>query len=158
MPKSPNLSRREFVNITVGAIGTVIVVSVGVPAIAYVLGPGLKIQKTEAWVPVGKVDQFKVGEPTLVSFTRTTVNGWERTTNSIGVYVTKPESGDIYVLSNVCTHLACRVSWKADGQDYVCPCHDGHFDIEGLVVSGPPPKPLIRLETKVEDNTLYVKI
>ena len=158
MPKSPNLSRREFVNITVGAIGTVIVVSVGVPAIAYVLGPGLKIQKTEAWVPVGKVDQFKVGEPTLVSFTRTTVNGWERTTNSIGVYVTKPESGDIYVLSNVCTHLACRVSWKADGQDYVCPCHDGHFDIEGLVVSGPPPKPLIRLETKVEDNTLYVKV
>jgi len=158
MPKSPNLSRREFVNITVGAIGTVIVVSVGVPAIAYVLGPGLKIQKTEAWVPVGKVDQFKVGEPTLVSFTRTTVNGWERTTNSIGVYVTKPESGDIYVLSNVCTHLACRVSWKADGQDYVCPCHDGHFDIEGLVISGPPPKPLIRLETKVEDNTLYVKV
>ena len=158
MPKSPNLSRREFVNITVGAIGTVIVVSVGVPAIAYILGPGLKIQKTEAWVPVGKVDQFKVGEPTLVSFTRTTVNGWERTTNSIGVYVTKPESGDIYVLSNVCTHLACRVSWKADGQDYVCPCHDGHFDIEGSVISGPPPKPLIRLETKVEDNTLYVKV
>jgi len=158
MPKSPNLSRREFVNITVGAIGTVIVVSVGVPAIAYVLGPGLKIQKTEAWVPVGKVDQFKVGEPTLVSFTQTRVNGWERTTNSIGVYVTKPESGDIYVLSNICTHLACRVSWKADDQDYVCPCHDGHFDIEGLVVSGPPPKPLIRLETKVEDNTLYVKI
>ena len=158
MPKSPNLTRREFVNITVGAIGTVIVVSIGVPAVAYVLGPGLKIQKSEAWVPVGKVDQFKVGEPTLVSFTRTTVNGWERTTNSIGVYVTKPVSGDIYVLSNVCTHLACRVSWKADGQDYVCPCHDGHFDIEGSVISGPPPKPLIRLETKIEDNTLYVKV
>jgi menaquinol-cytochrome c reductase iron-sulfur subunit len=158
MPKSSNLSRLEFVNITVGAIGTIIVVCVGIPAVAYVLGPGLKIQKSDAWVPVGKVDQFKVGEPTLVSFTRTTVNGWERTTNSIGVYVVKPESGDIYVLSNVCTHLSCRVTWKTDKLEFLCPCHDGVFDKEGAVVSGPPPTPLKRYETKIEDNTLYIQV
>ncbi len=158
MAKSHHLSRREFVNITVGAIGTVIVVSVGVPAVAYVLGPGLKVSKASGWVPVGKVDQFKPGEPTLVSFTRTVVNGWEKTTNSYGVYVTKPETGDIFVLSNVCTHLGCRVTWKDDMKEYLCPCHDGHFSIEGLVESGPPPAPLHRFETKIEDGTLYINL
>lgn len=158
MAKSSNISRLEFVNITIGAIGTIIVVCIGVPTIAYVLGPGLKVQKTDAWVPVGKADQFKEDEPTLVSFTRTTVNGWERTTNSIGVYVVKPASGDIYVLSNICTHLSCRVTWKEEPQEYVCPCHDGIFDIEGTVVSGPAPKPLHRYETKIEDGTVYIKV
>jgi Rieske Fe-S protein len=158
MAKSSNMSRREFVNITVGAIGTVMVVCVGVPAVAYVLGPGLKVNTTEAWVPVGEVDDFETGVPTLVSFTRTTVNGWERTTNSYGVYVTKPQGADPYVLSNVCTHLGCRVTWKEDKTEYLCPCHDGIFDIEGEIVSGPQPKPMIRYETKIEDGTLYIKL
>jgi menaquinol-cytochrome c reductase iron-sulfur subunit len=158
MAKSVNLSRREFVTITVGAIGTIMVVSVGLPAIGYVLGPGLKVSKSEAWIPLGKVDQFPAGEPTLVSFTRTQVNGWERTTNSYGVYVTKPASGEIYVFSNVCTHLGCRVTWKEDKKEYFCPCHDGIFNLEGEIVSGPPPKPLARYETKIEDNTLYIKL
>jgi len=158
MTQSSNLTRRDFVNIVVGAVGTVIVVSVGVPAVAYVLGPGLKVSKSEAWIPVGKVESFPVGVPTLVTFTRTTVNGWERTTNSYGVYVTKPESGDIYVLSNVCTHLACRVTWKEELAEYDCPCHEAVFDIEGLVVSGPPPKPLVRYATKIEEDTLYIQL
>lgn len=158
MTNSPSISRREFVNLAVGSIGAIIVVSVGIPSVAYVLGPGLNVQKSEAWVPVGKIDQFPVGEPTLVSFTRTTVNGWERTANSYGVYVTKPNSGDIYVLSNICTHLSCRVNWKEDLLQYVCPCHDAAFDIEGQIVHGPPPKPLIRYETKIEEETLYIKL
>jgi len=158
MTKSHNLSRREFVNITVGTIGTIIAVSVGLPAIAYVLGPGLKVSKAETWIPLGKVDQFPVDEPTLVSFTRTAVNGWERTTNSYGVYVTKPENTDPFVLSNVCTHLGCRVSWKTDKKEYICPCHDGIFDIDGQIVSGPQPKPMVSYETKIEDGTLYIKV
>jgi Rieske Fe-S protein len=158
MTKSTSLSRREFVNITVGAIGTVIVLSIGVPGVAYVLGPGWKVAKTDAWIPVGKVDKFEAGKPTLVSFTRTTVNGWEKTTNSYGVYVTVPDSGDPYVLSNICPHLACRVNWKDDSQEYHCPCHSAVFDIHGTVVSGPPPRPMTQYETKIENGTLYFKL
>jgi menaquinol-cytochrome c reductase iron-sulfur subunit len=158
MTESHNLSRRDFVNITVGTIGTIIAVSIGLPAIAYVLGPGLKVRTAEAWIPVGKVDQFPVGEPTLVGFTRTTVNGWEKTTVSYGVFVTKPANADPYVMSNVCTHLGCRVSWKTEKVEYLCPCHEGIFDIEGQIVSGPQPKPMVRYETKIEDGTLYIKV
>lgn len=158
MTEPHNMSRREFVNITVGTIGTIIAVTIGLPAIAYVLGPGLKVSRAEIWIPLGKVDEFPVGQPTLVSFTRTVVNGWERTTNSYGVFVTKPATGDLYVLSNVCTHLGCRVSWKTEKAEYFCPCHNGIFDIEGQIVSGPQPKPMVRYETKIEDGTLYIKV
>lgn len=158
MTKSFSLSRREFVTITAGAIGTIIVVTIGVPAVAYVLGPGLKVQKTDAWIPVGKLDQFPVDEPTLVSFTRTVVNGWERTVNSYGVYVVKPETGDPYVLSNVCTHLSCRVTWKPDDLEFFCPCHDGIFDVNGQVLDGPPPKPLVHFATKIEEGILYIQL
>ena len=62
----------------------------------------------------------------------------------------------IYRLSNIYTHLGCRVRWINDQKQYFCPCHNAAFDKIGLVVSGPPPKPLDRYETKVEDNQLYI--
>lgn len=158
MPKSPEISRRDFVTLTIGVLGTVMVVSIGLPAVAYSLGPGLKISKSDAWVPVGKVEDFPQGTPTPVSFTRTKVNGWEKTVNSYGVYVVKPAEGDPYVLSNICTHLSCRVTWKEDENIYFCPCHDGQFDIQGQVVDGPPPHPLKEYETKIEDGTLYIRL
>jgi len=41
--------------------------------------------------------------------------------------------------SLVCTHLACIVTWNAEKREFYCPCHDGFFDAEGRVLSGPPP-------------------
>ena len=45
-------------------------------------------------------------------------------------------------MSNICTHLGCRVRWVSGQEEFFCPCHDGVFDIDGNVVSGPPPRPL----------------
>jgi Rieske Fe-S protein len=41
-------------------------------------------------------------------------------------------------LSDVCPHLGCRVHWESRTKEFVCPCHDGHFDANGAPVSGPP--------------------
>jgi len=89
MTKSPNLSRRDFVSLTVGALGTIMGVVVGLPAIGYLISPALKTQKSEAWVPIGLMEIFPENTPTLVTFTRTKVNGWEKTVNSYGAYVIK---------------------------------------------------------------------
>ena len=156
MAKSPHLSRNDFVKATIGVLGTIMGVIVGVPLIGYMIAPALKRQESEAWIPAGTLDNYPVNEPTLFNFTRTTVNGWERTVNSYGVYIVrKSETGnDVVAFSNVCTHLACRVNWNDQDQEYICPCHDGKFNINGNVVAGPPPRPLDRYETKVEDGNL----
>jgi Rieske Fe-S protein len=155
MTKSPNLSRRDFVTGTIGLLGTIMGTVIGLPAIGYLLSPAFQSHQAEAWIPLGKMESFPEGTPTLVSFTRTKQNGWERTVNSFGVYVLRKGSQAL-VLSNLCTHLSCRVTWQTDANQYHCPCHDGGFDIQGQVTGGPPPRPLEQYETKVEDGTLSI--
>ena len=160
MTKPHHLSRREFVTLSVGVLGTIIAGFIGLPAIAYLISPAIKSQKTEAWVSLGPLENYLVGEPTLFTFTRTTINGWEKTVNSYGVYVYRKSEAadDLVVLSNVCTHLSCRVTWFNDVKEYDCPCHDAAFDIEGQVLSGPPPRPLDRYEHKIEEDNLFILV
>lgn len=156
MAKTPHLSRNDFVKTVTAALGTIIGVSVGVPAVAYVLSPALKTSASEAWIPLGPLDNYPVGVPTLFPFTRTKVNGWERTTNSYGVYVYRSSDTEVVAYSNVCTHLSCRVNWHEDQQLFTCPCHDAAFDINGNVAGGPPPRPLDQYQTKVEEGSLFI--
>ena len=94
----------------------------------------------------------------MYSFTRTKVNGWEKTSLSYGVYILRQESGEVIAFSNICTHLACRVTWHPDVQEYISPCHDGHFARTGEVTKGPPPRPLDRHKTKIENGSLWVSV
>ena len=157
MESRHTISRREFVALATAAVGTLIGAVVGLPALAYLLEPALKgAAAKDTWIPLGKLDSFPVGTPTLATFTRSKVNGWEKSTTSYGVFVYRKSDTDLAVFSNVCTHLSCHVNWDEGRKDYVCPCHDGHFDINGKVTAGPPPRPLDTFETKVEDGTLSI--
>ena len=153
---SSQLSRRDFVKGVTVVTGALIGVGLGVPALDYLISPGLNVKETEAWVPVGPLDNYEVGIPKLFNFNRSQINGWEKTVLSFGAFVIRKDVNDVLVLSNICTHLACRVSWHSDIQHYVSPCHNGHFDIYGNVVSGPPPRPLDEFQTKIEDGHLSI--
>ncbi len=155
-PRSSQLSRRDFVKGVVVITGTVMGLAIGLPAIDFLISPGLKVKEAEAWVPVGPFDNYEVGVPKLFSFNRTEINGWEQTVLSYGAFVVRKSETEVIVLSNICTHLACRVSWHPDIQNYVSPCHNGHFDINGSVISGPPPRPLDEFTTKIEDGKLSI--
>lgn len=41
-----------------------------------------------------------------------------------------------------CTHEGCTVQYKADESLIWCACHNGRFDLDGRVLSGPPPRAL----------------
>jgi menaquinol-cytochrome c reductase iron-sulfur subunit len=151
---SHHVSRREFVTIVSGVVGSIMAALIALPGIGFILAPAIKAKKAEGWVSLGPLENYPIGIPTLFNFTRTNINGWEKTTNSYGVYVLRKNDSDIKVLTNVCTHLGCRVSWDETTELYACPCHTAHFDIEGTVADGPPPKPLPEFETRVEDGIL----
>ncbi len=87
MTVSHDLSRRDFVRIVMTFLGTIMAVVIGLPAIAYLFSPSVKAKESDAWIPAGKIDSYPVGVPTLFSFTRTTLNGWEKTVNSFGAYL-----------------------------------------------------------------------
>jgi len=156
MAQSPDLDRRQFVTIVTAVLGSIMGAVVGLPAIGYLISPALAQRSKEAWIPLGVLDNYSIGTPTIINFTRSKVNGWEKTVNSYGVYVYRKSQTEVLVFSNICTHLSCRVTWNDEVQEYACPCHDAHFDIDGGIVFGPPPRPLDGYETKIEDGYLFI--
>ncbi len=156
MEENDQLSRRNFLAIAIGAIGALIGVVMAIPAVAYVIGPALQRKTSENWVRLGPTSQVELGTPTLFKATVETQTGWILTEEELSVYVLTEDGRDYIALSNICTHLGCRVRWITDQGLYFCPCHNAAFDKIGLVVSGPPPKPLDRFETKVENDQLFI--
>ncbi len=153
---SSQLTRREFVKGVLVITSTLMGLIIGLPALDYIIAPGLKVKEPQAWIPAGPLENYEVGVPKLFSFNRTEINGWEQTVLNYGAFVVRKNEDEVLVLSNICTHLACRVSWHPDIQNYVSPCHNGHFDIYGNVISGPPPRPLDEFESKVENGNLSI--
>ena len=152
------ISRRSFVTGVVAFLGSVIASVIGIPAIGYLIAPGLKKQTSDEWVPIGKLEDIPTDIPVLSTFTRTSQIGWERSATSFGVYVIRKSADEFDVFSNICTHLSCRVTWKEDQEAFVCPCHNGIFAKDGSIVSGPQPRPLDRFEYKIEDGMLLVHL
>lgn len=148
--------RRDFMKATIFGIGGLISAAIGLPAIGYIVGPALK-QAADVWIRLGAVSKVELNSPTLFKTTVETQTGWLTSQEEVSAYVLTDNGQDFVVLSNICTHLGCRVRWIADDGRFHCPCHDGVFAKDGTVVSGPPPRPLDRFENKVEDGILYVK-
>jgi cytochrome b6-f complex iron-sulfur subunit len=66
------------------------------------------------------------------------------------------EEGSMKAFSLVCTHLACTVTWNPEKKNFYCPCHEGLFDAEGHVISGPPPAPLERFKVEVKGDKAVI--
>jgi len=68
----------------------------------------------------------------------------------------KDTNGELKAFSAVCTHLACIVQYRADVNHIWCACHNGHFDLNGRNVEGPPPKPLEQFVVNVRADQIVV--
>ena len=64
--------------------------------------------------------------------------------------------GELRAFSQKCTHLGCVVYYQADKGEMECPCHEGFFDARtGAVRSGPPQRPLGRIDVEVRNGTVW---
>jgi menaquinol-cytochrome c reductase iron-sulfur subunit len=156
MERKERLTRSNFLSIAIWGIGALISAGIGIPAVAYIIGPALNRTKTQEWIRLGSISKIELKTPTLFKFTIQRKTGWIVNEEEVSVYALTENGRDFIAMSNICTHLGCRVRWISDREEFFCPCHNGVFDKEGKVVSGPPPRPLDRYEVKVEENQLYV--
>ena len=68
----------------------------------------------------------------------------------------RTESGELRAFSAVCTHLNCTVQYRADVNHIWCACHNGHYDLNGKNVEGPPPRPLDSFVVNVRGHQIVV--
>jgi Rieske Fe-S protein len=66
-------------------------------------------------------------------------------------------SGDYRAMSATCTHLSCTVQFRDDMQQVWCACHNGHYDLNGRNIAGPPPRPLELYEVQVRGEEVFVR-
>ncbi|HEX5323362.1 MAG TPA: Rieske (2Fe-2S) protein [Capsulimonadaceae bacterium] len=100
--------------------------------------------QTASWIPIGKASDFPKGAVKRVTL--------PPTLNSEVIYVTHQANDTYLALWARCTHRGCVVDYNQPDQQYICPCHHGRFDTLGRNISGPPPRPLVLLNTQVDKS------
>jgi len=165
-----DLTRRAFFVKTLATLGGLLAAAVAVPVVGFGSAPfwrartDLKLLSTavtpvlrgSGWASAGKLDDFTVGEPRLVTLTREVVDGWVKQNAHIACYVMRTGETEAVAFDHHCTHLGCPLAWSGGAKRFLCPCHGGAFDATGRVVAGPPPRPMLGYKTKVEAGEIMV--
>ncbi|HDL04255.1 MAG TPA: ubiquinol-cytochrome c reductase iron-sulfur subunit [candidate division Zixibacteria bacterium] len=63
------------------------------------------------------------------------------------------DKDEVKAFSAICTHLDCTVQYREDLGTIWCACHNGHYDLEGRNIAGPPPRPLKKFAVHIENAT-----
>ena len=156
MANSEELGRRKFLSGVIGMVATAVAAIVGLPAIGYLISPGIKTQNTDEWLTLGPIDSLTPGVPTGFPFSRRIKDGWVEAAQTGVAFAVTDDGQNVQVFSNVCTHLSCRVNWDEGRNGFFCPCHDGLFGLHGEILAGPPPRPLDQFQTKIENGQISI--
>ncbi len=137
------MKRKTFINLFLGGslIGTI--ASFLYPVIRYLIPPKQSEADVKS-ISVAKAGELAPNTSKLFKFGSTP-----------GILVNTNE-GELHAFVAICTHLTCTVVYEADSEILFCPCHNGRFDINGNVISGPPPAPLEALEVKIVGEDIIV--
>ena len=137
------------------ALWGVISAALAVPALRYIFGA--KSSQGEAeWLEVGDVSQLPKGIPQEMSFERTRGDAWRAVREKSTVWVVKSDDGKVKAFAPGCTHLGCAFHYEETKRQFLCPCHDSYFTLDGKVLSGPAPRALDQHASRVVNNKLSI--
>ena len=136
--------KRSFMSWLIIGFGLLTIAALAFPVLNFLRPPDNKLELTGP-VRVGSVTGFAEGTARRLRIHGDTV------------MVVRDHAGRFRAVSGDCTHLdPCQLDWNLERQQLLCPCHGGVFDILGNVVDGPANAPLLRFETAVVKDTLFV--
>lgn len=153
--KGEPVTRKRFLGYLIGGISGIIAATIATPLIGYFLSP-LWRKHPPLYTPIARTEDIPMGEPTFITYEQRIRDGWYFTTLSKGAWIVNKDGSEFIVYDPKCTHLNCPYYWDKESKVFLCPCHDGGFDIDGNVIFGPPPRPLDRLEFTIEDGSIMV--
>ena len=158
------ITRRRFMTGTAHGAGALMTMGISLPALAFAVGP-IFDNVSLGWQPVGPPDIFP--DDNYIPAIITTAPGVGEAGKST-VYIrarnpkvdtTPPNQYNRWVaLTNRCAHLGCPVRWVPAAERFICPCHGGVYDLQGVRVAGPPPRPLDRFYTRLNTKTNLVEV
>jgi cytochrome b6-f complex iron-sulfur subunit len=70
-------------------------------------------------------------------------------------YLTKVND-EVVALSEICSHLGCRVPFCGSSGRFECPCHGSVFNRAGDHLAGPAPRGMDRFEVEIVDGLVEI--
>ena len=145
MEQDKKEGRRGFLNALIGGGATAYLGMILYPVLRYLVPPHIPEADVSS-VPVGKVSDIAPNEGVLFKFGR-----------KPGLLLRTPE-GELKAFVAICTHLDCTVQYRSDMKLIWCACHNGQFDLNGINIAGPPPRPLTPLKVNLIGDDIYVSL
>ncbi|HEX2482642.1 MAG TPA: Rieske 2Fe-2S domain-containing protein [Methylomirabilota bacterium] len=140
----PPPTRRQFVNWFLGTSVGAFLLSVLYPVGRYLVPPPAgESSAATVTLPI-KPDEVKPNSGQIFKFG-----------NRPAILVRTP-AGELRAFTAVCTHLNCTVQYRPDLSHIWCACHNGHFDLNGKNIAGPPPRPLEPFAVNARGNQIIV--
>ena len=136
--------RRNLLNWFLSTTAGAFLVSVTYPLSRYLIPPDVEESTANTVTLALKPQEVKPNSGQIFRFG-----------SQAGILV-KDTNGELKAFSAVCTHLACIVQYRPDINQIWCACHNGHFDLNGRNVEGPPPKPLEQYVVNVRADQIVV--
>ena len=140
------LSRKRFVDWLLGTSVGGFLVAVLYPVTRYIVPPEVPESAATSVVLPMSVGDVPPNSGMIFKFG-----------NRPGILVRTP-SGEFRAFSARCTHLDCTVQFRDDLGHIWCACHNGHFDLSGRNIAGPPPEPLQAFDVNVRGDQIVVSL
>ncbi|MDH5590149.1 MAG: Rieske (2Fe-2S) protein [Gemmatimonadota bacterium] len=141
-----DLSRKGFVDWLLGTSLGAFVVAVVYPVVRYVIPPEVpESAVSSVALPFG-ADDLPPNAGRIFKF------------GSRPGIIVKTPGGELKAFSARCTHLDCTVQFRDDLGHIWCACHNGHFDLNGRNIAGPPPRPLQAFDVNVRGGQIVVSV
>jgi menaquinol-cytochrome c reductase iron-sulfur subunit len=154
-----SMTRRKLFTGGAMAAGGIATAAIALPAIGFAIGPVFDKEEV-IYQDVGPPSDFSGDAYKPV--TATLVPGLGEAGKTT-VYIRKSDpslpgekEGEFIAISTRCAHAGCPVRWVNPAKRFVCPCHGGVYDFQGLVVGGPPVRPLDRFVTRVTNGQVQI--
>jgi menaquinol-cytochrome c reductase iron-sulfur subunit len=154
----PPRSGRRPLALAVIAGGCAVAAAAAIPAVRFVAAPMGGEGGSGLWVRTLRLEQLREGEPVRVAVVADRRDAWtlEKDVQLGSVWLVR-RGESVVAFSAVCPHLGCSVD-RASGRDgFACPCHASAFTTDGARQSGPSPRDLDELSTRIEDGVVAVE-
>src|SRR5215207_7167984 len=150
------MHRRSFlvriIQGTYALIGATLAFVVGGAVVAPSFG-----RRESMWLHAGDSASLEDGTPLPITLRVARPDGPSEMVDRKIVYLVK-SGDDVRALDSTCTHLGCRTRFNPESRLIECPCHGGVYDVNGEVVSGPPPEPLRVMTTRIVGGKVMVQV
>ncbi len=140
------LTRKRFIDWILGTSAGGFVAAVFYPVVRYIIPPEVPESAVNSVTLPFRADEVPSNTGRIFRF------------GSRPGLLVKTPGGELRAFSARCTHLDCTVQYRDDLQHIWCACHNGHFDLSGRNIAGPPPEPLPVYDVNVRGDQIVVSM